>query len=104
MTRSRTATTALFGPILALAATLALSPLTATAQSYPDKPVNYYLPFPAGGEADIAARVQQAGIVKFEDLGLCTYDDPTQFYSFRRATHLSEPDYGRHINAIALCA
>ena len=59
MTRSRTATTALFGPILALAATLTLSPLTATAQSYPDKPVNYYLPFPAGGESDIAARFQQ---------------------------------------------
>jgi YfiH family protein len=50
----------------------------------------------------IAARVQQAGIVNFEDLGLCTYADPERFYSFRRSTHLSEPDYGRHINAIAL--
>ena len=52
----------------------------------------------------IAARVQQAGIEKFEDIGLCTYADPARFYSFRRATHLSEPDYGRHINAIALTA
>ena len=52
----------------------------------------------------IAARVQQAGIVKFEDLGLCTYADPARFYSFRRSTHKSEPDYGRHINAIALGA
>lgn len=50
----------------------------------------------------IAARVQQAGVVKFEDLALCTYADPERFYSFRRATHLNEPDYGRHINAIAL--
>jgi len=50
----------------------------------------------------IAARVQRAGIVKFEDLALCTYAEPERFYSFRRATHLSEPDYGRHINAIAL--
>lgn len=50
----------------------------------------------------IAARVQQAGIEKFEDLGLCTYAEPDRFYSFRRATHLNEPDYGRHINAIAL--
>jgi hypothetical protein len=50
----------------------------------------------------IAARVQRAGIAKFEDLGLCTYADPERFYSFRRSTHLSEPDYGRHINAIAL--
>ena len=50
----------------------------------------------------IAARVQRAGIVKFEDLGLCTYAEPERFYSFRRSTHRNEPDYGRHINAIAL--
>ena len=50
----------------------------------------------------IADRVQRAGIVKFEDLGLCTYAEPGRFYSFRRSTHLSEPDYGRHISAIAL--
>lgn len=50
----------------------------------------------------IAACVQRAGIVNFEDLGLCTYAEPDRFYSFRRATHLREPDYGRHINAIAL--
>lgn len=50
----------------------------------------------------IASRVEQAGIVNFEDLGLCTYAEPERFYSFRRATHQSEPDYGRHINAIAL--
>lgn len=52
----------------------------------------------------IAARIKRAGVVKFEDLGLCTYADPQLFYSFRRATHLSEPDYGRHINAISLSA
>jgi YfiH family protein len=50
----------------------------------------------------IGARVRQAGIMKFEDLGLCTYAEPERFYSFRRSTHLNEPDYGRHINAIAL--
>ena len=50
----------------------------------------------------IAARVQRAGIAKFEDLGLCTYAEPERFYSFRRSTHLSEPDYGRHISAVAL--
>jgi copper oxidase (laccase) domain-containing protein len=42
--------------------------------------------------------------VKFEDLGLCTYAEPERFYSFRRSTHRHEPDYGRHINAIALGA
>ena len=50
----------------------------------------------------IAARVQRAGIVNFEDLCLCTYADPGRFFSYRRTTRLDEPDYGRHINAIAL--
>ena len=50
----------------------------------------------------IADRIQRAGVANFEDLGLCTYAEPERFYSFRRSTHLSEPDYGRHINAIAL--
>jgi copper oxidase (laccase) domain-containing protein len=50
----------------------------------------------------IAQRVEQAGLTQFEDLGLCTYEEPERFYSFRRSTHRDEPDYGRHINAIAL--
>jgi YfiH family protein len=50
----------------------------------------------------IASRLRRAEIAAIEDLGLCTYADPAQFYSYRRATHRSEPDYGRHINAIAL--
>jgi len=68
----------------------------------------FFAPSPHAGHAMfdltgcIADRVQRAGIVAFEDLGLCTYAEPERFYSFRRATHRSEPDYGRHINAIAL--
>lgn len=50
----------------------------------------------------IAARVQRAGIEQFEDLGLCTYAEPDRFFSYRRTTRSGEPDYGRHINAIAL--
>jgi hypothetical protein len=50
----------------------------------------------------IAARVERAGIVNFEDLGLCTFADPVRFFSYRRMTRLGEADYGRHINAIAL--
>jgi len=52
----------------------------------------------------VAARVRRAGVVQIEDIGLCTYADPSQFYSYRRATHNAEADYGRHINAIALAA
>jgi len=50
----------------------------------------------------IAERVRRAGIVQFEDLGLCTYAEPERFFSYRRTTRHGEPDYGRHINAIAL--
>jgi YfiH family protein len=50
----------------------------------------------------IADRIQRAGIVNFEDLGLCNYAEPERFFSFRRTTKRNEPDYGRHINAIAL--
>jgi YfiH family protein len=50
----------------------------------------------------IADRVQCAGIANFEDLGLCNYAEPERFFSYRRTTKQGEPDYGRHINAIAL--
>lgn len=50
----------------------------------------------------VASRLRRAEVAEVEDLGLCTYADPAQFYSYRRATHLAEADYGRHINAIAL--
>jgi purine-nucleoside/S-methyl-5'-thioadenosine phosphorylase / adenosine deaminase len=50
----------------------------------------------------IADRVQRAGVANFEDLALCTFAEPECFFSYRRMTKLGEPDYGRHINAIAL--
>ena len=50
----------------------------------------------------IAARLAAAGVLRVEDLGHCTYADPTRFFSYRRSTHRNESDYGRHINAIAL--
>ena len=50
----------------------------------------------------VASRLRRAGIRHVEDLDLCTYADPERFFSFRRATHRAEADYGRHVNAIAL--
>ena len=50
----------------------------------------------------IADRVQRAGVGNFEDLGLCTFAEPERFYSYRRMSQRGEPDYGRHVNAIAL--
>jgi YfiH family protein len=50
----------------------------------------------------VAARLTRAGVIHVEDLGLCTYADPERFFSYRRATHRNEADYGRHVNAIVL--
>ncbi|KEC54666.1 peptidoglycan editing factor PgeF [Bartonella koehlerae] len=33
---------------------------------------------------------------------LCTYQDEQRFFSYRRATHRNEPDYGRQFSAIVL--
>ena len=53
-------------------------------------------------ELYVALRLENAGIARAERLGLDTYHDPARFYSFRRATHLGEPNYGRQISLIAL--
>ena len=50
----------------------------------------------------IRSRLERADIQGVEDLGMCTYADPARFFSYRRTTHRAEPDYGRHVNAIAL--
>jgi hypothetical protein len=50
----------------------------------------------------IVARLRAGGVAQIEDLALCTYAEPDRFFSYRRSVHRGEPDYGRHINAIAL--
>ncbi len=53
-------------------------------------------------ELYVALRLENAGIAQVERLALDTYPDPARFYSFRRATHLAEPNYGRQLSLIAL--
>jgi YfiH family protein len=53
-------------------------------------------------EAYVAHRLAAAGIRTVEMLGQDTYAQPDHFYSFRRATHRQEPDYGRQISIIGL--
>jgi YfiH family protein len=53
-------------------------------------------------EGYVAARLETAGIGAVERMGLDTYPDAEQFYSFRRATHRAEPTYGRQISLIGL--
>lgn len=53
-------------------------------------------------EAYVLSRLAAAGIRRAEALGLDTYSDPDRFFSYRRATHRGEADYGRQISLIAL--
>jgi len=55
-------------------------------------------------EAYVLARLAAAGVTRAEALGLDTYSEPERFFSYRRATHRGEPDYGRQISLIALPA
>lgn len=53
-------------------------------------------------EGYVAMRLERAGIGAVERLDLDTYADEARFYSFRRATHRGEPDYGRQMSLIGL--
>ena len=50
----------------------------------------------------VAERLNQAGVAKTHDLGLCTYYDETRLFSYRRSQHHGEDDYGRQLSAIVL--
>ena len=49
----------------------------------------------------IRMRLQNKGVRLIDDTGLDTYADE-RFFSYRRSVHRGEPDYGRHVHAIAL--
>jgi len=49
----------------------------------------------------IRMRLENAGVLMIDDIGIDTYSDE-RFYSYRRSVHRNEPDYGRHVHAIAL--
>ncbi|MEO9469851.1 peptidoglycan editing factor PgeF [Parasphingorhabdus sp.] len=53
-------------------------------------------------EAYVAHRLQLAGIVKTEKLGLDTYAAADRYYSYRRSCHRDEAGYGRQISLIGL--
>jgi YfiH family protein len=50
----------------------------------------------------VAARLRSAGIASAETIALDTYADADRFYSYRRATHRGEADYGRQVSLIGL--
>jgi YfiH family protein len=53
-------------------------------------------------EAYVMHRLAAAGVMRVAALGLDTYAAADRFYSFRRATHAGEPDYGRQISLIGV--
>jgi YfiH family protein len=67
----------------------------------------FFLPAERNGHAmfDLAGfirmRLENAGILMIDDLGIDTYADE-RFFSYRRSVHRKEPDYGRHVHAIVL--
>ncbi|PKQ09281.1 MAG: peptidoglycan editing factor PgeF [Alphaproteobacteria bacterium HGW-Alphaproteobacteria-12] len=50
----------------------------------------------------VEARLEAADIGTLAILGHCTFQESRRFFSYRRATHRREPDYGRHISALML--
>ncbi|GAA6193864.1 peptidoglycan editing factor PgeF [Phaeobacter sp. NW0010-22] len=47
-------------------------------------------------------RLRSAGVGDASWIRHCTYSDPDRFFSYRRATHAKEADYGRLISTIRL--
>lgn len=50
----------------------------------------------------LAGRLRGEGVGTVVNLSLCTFSDERRFFSYRRATHRREKDYGRLISAITL--
>lgn len=50
----------------------------------------------------VEARLRRSGIEDVERQTLCTYEHDSLLFSFRRATHRGEADYGRQISAIVV--
>ena len=53
-------------------------------------------------EGYVAQRLSGAGLAATTQLSACTYASESDFFSFRRATHRAENDYGRQVSAIVL--
>lgn len=50
----------------------------------------------------VLGRLDALGLASVENLTRCTYRNEAAFFSYRRATHRRESDYGRQISAIVL--
>ena len=53
--------------------------------------------------AYIESRLNRHGLASVWIANICTYADENRFFSYRRATHRQESDYGRLLSLIKLC-
>ncbi|MEO7787009.1 MAG: peptidoglycan editing factor PgeF [Sphingomicrobium sp.] len=69
----------------------------ANARFFQDRPTPHF-----DLETHVLARLHSAGIASATGVGLDTYPDDDRFFSYRRATHNGEADYGRQFSLIGL--
>jgi polyphenol oxidase len=99
---------AALGPCIAQASYEVGPEFVAAFAKADDETARYFAPSHRAGHsmfdlnAYIAERVARAGVGRFEDVGLDTYADEARFFSYRRATHRKEPDYGRLMSVIVM--
>ncbi len=65
-----------------------------------ERPQHHYF----GLEDYVGERLRTAGVGRIEPLGVCTYGQTQDFFSYRRNTHAGTSEYGRQLSAIALRA
>ncbi|MFT3987421.1 peptidoglycan editing factor PgeF [Aestuariivirga sp.] len=105
---SRADTVAVIGPMISGAAYEVGPEFPAHFLAQDERNQRYFTPSARPGHAmfDLPAylksRLYREGVGTVINLGLCTFADEARFYSYRRATHRGESDYGRQISAIAL--
>jgi copper oxidase (laccase) domain-containing protein len=63
-----------------------------------DRPLHYRFDL----QAYAAYRLEALGLKRVETIEACTYTEEQRFFSYRRATHRGEPDYGRQISVVML--
>jgi polyphenol oxidase len=50
----------------------------------------------------VHSKLQKSSLTRIETCAPCTYRNESLFFSYRRSTHRSDPDYGRQISAIVV--
>lgn len=104
----RAGITAVIGPMISRAAYEVGPEFPARFTDADRANARYFTPSARAGHfmfdlpAYLADRLRAEGVGTVVNMSLCTFGDEQRFFSYRRATHRNEKDYGRLISAIAL--